>query len=89
MNTTVARLLHSLRKAQRLGRAIIEFSDLGDRDVLFTFATPEVLLINCRNCETTWRFDDGQVRLWQAIACVQPSIQRIEIEKEGKRFFTF
>jgi len=56
MNTTVERLLDSLRKAQRLGRVILELSDLGARGVLFAFATPEVLLVNCQNCVTTWRF---------------------------------
>ncbi len=89
MNTTADRLLDRVRNAQRLGRAILEFSDLSDRNVLFTFATPEVLVVNCRDCATTWRFDDGQLRLWRAIACVQPSIQRIEIEKGGRRFFSF
>lgn len=56
---------------------------------MYAFATPTTLVINCRTDEATWRFDDAQIRLWEAIDQVSASIQRVLVERQGRVFFEF
>ena len=86
---TAETLIKQLKQAQRMGRNILTISGLEQQGVVYAFATQDTLVINCKDHETAWRFDEGQVELWQAIADLSSSTRRILIEMKGKLFFEF
>lgn len=89
MNTKADRLLNQVRQAQKLGQKILQESTLNQEGVIYAFATADTLIINCKDLKTTWRFDQEQLKLRQAIAQIKSSIQTIWIEKSGKALYHF
>lgn len=89
MKTKVNKLLNQIRQAQNNGRTILKVSGLNTEGVIYAFATPETLVINCCDDETTWRFDEGLTQLWQTLLELKSSVNKIVIEKGGKTCYTF
>lgn len=87
MNPIAEILLEQVAHAQKLGQRILEASGLNDEKIIYAFATQDTLVINCRDYETTWRFDEELLKLHLAIAKIESSIQTILIEKAGKTFY--
>ncbi|OLP17707.1 hypothetical protein BST81_15425 [Leptolyngbya sp. 'hensonii'] len=87
MNPVAEILLEQITQAQKLGQKILTASGLDDDGVIYAFATADTLVINCRDYETTWRFDEAQGSLNRAIAHLQSSIQTISIERVGRPFY--
>lgn len=87
MNPIAEILLEQVYYAQRLGKRILEVSGLDDEGVIYAFATPDTLVINCSDYQTTWRFEEEELKLRQAIAKLKCSIQTIAIEKAGKTLY--
>jgi hypothetical protein len=89
MNPIAEILLEQVARSREIGRQILEASGLNEDGVIYAFATPEVLVINCKDYTTTWRFDEGQGQLQQAIAQLKSSIRTILVEKAGKTFYSW
>jgi hypothetical protein len=87
MNPIAEILLEQVTYAQTLAQRILSLSSLDDSGVIYAFATPDTLVINCRDDRTTWLFDEEQSKLYLAIAKLKCSIQTITIEKAGKRLY--
>jgi hypothetical protein len=87
MNPIAEILLEQVAYAQRLAQQILSMSEVNDEGVLYAFATPDMLVINCSDYETIWRLDEQQSKLREAIAYLRSSIQTIVIEKAGKMFY--
>lgn len=87
MNPIAEILLEQVICAQEIGKQILAISGLNTDGVIYVFATPDTLVINCKDYATTWRFDEDQCKLQVAIARVTSSIQNILIEKAGKTFY--
>jgi hypothetical protein len=77
-------LLEQVIYAQKVGNEILSISGLNSDGVIYAFATPNTLVINCKDYATTWQFDEDQSKLLKAIAQIKSSIQTILIEKSGK-----
>lgn len=84
MNPIAEILLEQVDYAQKLGQRILDVSGLNDEGIIYAFATVDTLVINCKDYETTWRFDEELLKLHLAIAKIECSIQTILIEKAGK-----
>jgi len=80
-------LMNQLGQATTLGRWILDTSGINTDGVLYTFATPETLVINCRDYETVWMLDEQQGQLRSAIIRLHPSIRTIQVEKAGRPCF--
>ncbi len=87
MNPNAEILLEQIAYAQMVGHKILTQSGISEDGVIYAFATADTLVINCKNCETVWRFDEQQDKLSQAIAQLKSSIKNIWIEKAGKLFY--
>lgn len=87
MNPIAELLLEQIAAAQAVGRQILALSGLGEEGVIYAFATADTLVVNCRDCATTWRFDEEQDKLERAIAHSNSSIKTIHIEKAGIPFY--
>ncbi len=87
MNPVAEILLEQIVSAQEIGKQILLVSGLNSEGVIYAFATPDTLVINCKDYETTWRFDEEQYKLQTAIARIKSSIQTILIEKAGKPLY--
>ena len=87
MNPIAEILLEQVMSAQDAGKQILTVSGLNLEGVIYAFATPDTLVINCKDYETTWQFDEEQCRLQSAIARIKSSIQTILIEKAGKTLY--
>lgn len=80
-------LLEQVVCAQDVGKQILSMSGLDSDRVIYAFATPDTLVINCKDYATTWRFDEEQCKLLKAIAQIKSSIQTVLIEKAGKLLY--
>lgn len=87
MNPIAEILLEQVTYAQNLAQKILSLSGLDDPGVIYAFATPDTLVINCRDDKTTWLFDEEKLKLYSAIANLKCSIKTIAIEKAGKRLY--
>lgn len=87
MNPIAEILLEQVSHAQKLARRILEVSGLNDEGVIYAFATSDTLVINCSDYQTTWRFEEEQLKLRLAIAKLKCSIQTIAIEKAGNTLY--
>lgn len=87
MNPIAEILLEQITYAQKLGQRILEASGLNDEKIIYAFATQDTLVINCRDYEATWRFDEEMLKLHLAIAKIKSSIKTIWIEKAGKTLY--
>jgi hypothetical protein len=87
MNPIAEILLEQIRSAQAIGQQILTNSDLDSDRVIYAFATPDTLVINCQDYETTWQFEENQAQLLKAIAQIKSSIQTILVEKSGKTWY--
>jgi len=87
MNPIAEILLEQVAYAQKLGQRILALSGLNDDGVIYTFATSDTLVINCRDYETSWRFEEELLNLHLAITKLKCSIQIISIEKAGKTLY--
>jgi len=87
MNPVADILLDQVVHAQEVGKQILSMTGLDSDGVIYAFATPETLVINCRDYATTWQFDEDQYKLHQAIAHLKSSIHTILIEKTGKTLY--
>ncbi|MCU0542194.1 MAG: hypothetical protein MUE44_08365 [Oscillatoriaceae cyanobacterium Prado104] len=89
MSKIVNKLLHQVTHAQKLGEQILEISGLKSEGIIYTFATADVLVINCKDYETLWNFEEGQFKLQKTLALLKSSIQTISIEKSGKPIYSW
>lgn len=89
MSKTVNKLVHQVTQARKLGQQILEISGFNSEGIIYTFATGEVLVINCKDYETLWRFEEGQVKLQQTITLLKSSIHTILIEKSGNPVYSW
>lgn len=80
-------LIKQIHDARTLGQVILACSGLQSDRILYTFATSDVLVINCEDYEAVWEFDEHQAQLLEAISCVKPSIKTVIIECNGKLFY--
>lgn len=87
MNPIAEILIEQVTGAQKLAQQILSASGLNNEGVIYAFATRETLVINCRDYETSWQFDEEQLKLHLAIAKLKSSIQTILIEKAGKTLY--
>jgi hypothetical protein len=87
MNPVAEILLEQVTYSQTLGKQILLLSGLNSDGVIYAFATPDTLVINCKDDVTTWQFDEEQCKLQTAIARLKSSIQTILIEKAGKLLY--
>ncbi len=87
MNPIAEILLELIAYAQTVGYKILTQSGIGEDGVIYAFATADTLVINCKDCETVWRFDEQQDKLNQSIVQLKSSIKNIWIEKTGKLFY--
>jgi hypothetical protein len=87
MNPIAEILLEQVAYAQEVGRQILALSGLNEDGVIYAFATSDMLVINCKDYATTWRFDEEHCKLQAAIAQIKSSIQIILIEKAGKPLY--
>jgi hypothetical protein len=87
MNPIAEILLEQVTCAQKLGQQILAASGLNDEGVIYAFATKETLVINCRDYETGWQFEEEHLKLHLAISKLKSSIQTILIEKAGKTLY--
>ncbi|HBE20104.1 MAG TPA: hypothetical protein DEG17_17545 [Cyanobacteria bacterium UBA11149] len=87
MNPIAEILLEEVAYAQKLAQRILTLSGLNDDGVIYSFATSDTLVINCRDYQTTWRFEEELIELYLGIAKLNSSIQTILIEKAGKPFY--
>lgn len=87
MNPIAEILIEQVAYAEAIGQQILTLSGLNGDDIIYAFATADTLVINCKNFETTWRFDEDQHKLDQAIAQLRSSIRNVWIEKAGKLFY--
>lgn len=87
MNPIAEILIEQVSYAQKLGQRILEVSGLDDDGVIYAFATPDTLVINCSDYQTTWRLEEEQSKLRLAIAKLKCSIQTIAIERGGKTLY--
>lgn len=87
MNPIAEILLEQIVYAQALGHQILALSGLNGDGVIYAFATPDTLVINCKDYATTWQFDEEHSRLQAAITQLRSSIQTVMIEKAGKPFY--
>jgi hypothetical protein len=87
MNPIAEILLEQVIGTQEIGEQILTTSGLSSDGIIYAFATPDTLVINCKDYATTWRFDEEQGNLLAAIARIKSSIRTILIEKSGKPFY--
>lgn len=87
MNPVAEILLEQVLGAQEIGKQILSSSGLDSEGVIYAFATPDTLVINCKDYATTWQFDEEQYKLQTAIARLRSSIKTILIEKTGKTLY--
>ncbi|MFB2894398.1 hypothetical protein ACE1CI_15930 [Aerosakkonemataceae cyanobacterium BLCC-F50] len=87
MNPIAEILIEQVSYARKLGQRILEVSGLNDDGVIYAFATPDTLVINCSDYQTTWRLEEEQLKLRLAIAKLKYSIQTIAIERAGKTLY--
>lgn len=89
MSKIVNKLLHQVTQACKLGEQILEISGFKSEGIIYTFATADVLVINCQDYETLWSFEEGQFKLQQTIKLLKSSIHTILIEKSGKSVYSW
>jgi hypothetical protein len=89
MSKIVNKLLHQVTQARKLGQQILEISGFNSEGIIYTFATADVLVINCKDYETLWSFEEGQVKLQQTISLLKSSIHTILIEKSGNTLYSW
>ncbi|MEE3719155.1 hypothetical protein V2H45_20630 [Tumidithrix elongata RA019] len=87
MNPVAEILLEQVTCAQEIGKQILAISGLDSDGVAYAFATPDTLVIDCKDYATAWQFDEEQYKLQAAIAGIKSSIQTILIEKTGKPMY--
>lgn len=87
MNPVAEILLEQINYSQALGKQILLLSGLNSDGIIYAFATPDTLVINCKDDLTTWQFDEEQCKLQKAIVRLKSSIQTILIEKAGKLLY--
>jgi hypothetical protein len=87
MNPIAEILIEQVAYAQEVGKQILSSSGLDSDGIIYAFATPDTLVINCKDYATTWQFDEEQCKLQVAIAKIRSSIQTILIEKAGKPLY--
>lgn len=87
MNPIAEILLEQVTFTQEIGKQILLSSGLNSEGIIYAFATPDTLVINCQDYATAWQFDEAQGQLLAAIARIKSSIQTILIEKAGKPFY--
>lgn len=87
MNPIAEILIEQVSYARKLGQKILSLSGLDNSGVIYAFATPDTLVINCRDDRTTWLFDEEKLKLYSAIAKLNCSIHTIAIEKAGNRLY--
>jgi hypothetical protein len=83
------KLIEQIRQAREIGQMILQSSQVGQKGVIYAFATPKALVINCTDHETLWRLEEGEERIREAIARLRYSIDTIIIEKGGKPCYQF
>jgi hypothetical protein len=86
MKPVADELLEQITQAQTTAYRILLTSGMSFAGVIYAFATPNTLVINCQDYETTRAFDEKQPQLRQAIAQLQLSTHTIVIEHAGKAF---
>lgn len=79
-------LIHQIRHAQRLGQVILDLSALSHLNIGYVFATEQTLVINCKDYNSAWLVDEGQLDLRSAIRQLGLSIQNICVEKDTRLF---
>ncbi len=79
-------LIHQIRHSQRLGQAILDLSGLGHLNIGYVYATRQTLVINCKDYQSAWLVDEGQIDLRNAMRHLGLSIQNICVEKDARRF---
>jgi hypothetical protein len=87
MNPVAEILLEQVIYAQEVGNQILSTSGLDSDGIIYAFATPDTLVINCKDYATTWQFDEQLCNLQTAIAQIRSSIKTILIEKAGKTLY--
>lgn len=87
MNPIAEILLEQVVCAQEIGKQILTSSGLNLDGIVYAFATPDTLVINCKDYATTWQFDEEQCKLQAAIVRIKSSIKTILIEKAGQAFY--
>ncbi len=89
MRTRGDKLIEQIRQAREIGQIILQNSKVGQKGIVYAFATPRALVINCADHETLWRMEEAESRLRETIARLQYSIETIIIEKGGKPCYQF
>jgi hypothetical protein len=89
MKTRGDKLVEQIQQARNIGQNILKDSELNADGIIYAFATPKTLVINCADYETLWRLEEGENRLRQTIARLKYSIETILIEKSGKPCYQF
>ncbi len=87
MTIKANRLIKQIRKAKKMGEEIIANSGLTTDDMIYCFATAEVLVINCPDYQAIWQCEEKYIELRQAIAHLQSSIETIWLELGGKTYY--
>jgi len=89
MSKIVNKLIHQITQARKLGQQILEISGFKSEGIIYTYATADVLVINCKDYETLWRFEEGHVKLQETLKMLKFSIHTILIEKSGNTVYSW
>ena len=89
MSKIVNKLIHQITQARKLGQQILEISGFKSEGIIYTYATADVLVINCKDYETLWSFEEGQVKLQETLTMLNSSIHTILIEKSGNTVYSW
>lgn len=89
MRTKGDKLIEQIDQAREIARVILQNSKVNQKGIVYAFATPKALVINCADHEALWRIEESVEKLGQTIARLQYSIETIIIEKGGKPCYQF
>ncbi|HAX77415.1 MAG TPA: hypothetical protein DCY88_16665 [Cyanobacteria bacterium UBA11372] len=89
MSKIVNKLIHQVTQARKLGQQILEISGFKSEGIIYTYATADVLVINCKDYETIWKFEEGQIKLQETLKLLKSSIHTISIEKSGNPVYSW